>query len=79
MMSAIVVNKENAATGDMEPATLKGFVAAARELGHVVTDDAAFLVAEQQALFEAAENGRIPPSPFGPAADGAADGVRPEG
>src|SRR5271165_2030517 len=36
MLSAIVVNKPNVSTGDMEPDTLKGFIRAAKELDLVV-------------------------------------------
>ena len=52
MLSAIVVNKGNVATGDMEPSTLKGFIDAARELGHPVTDEKAFLREQQQRVFD---------------------------
>jgi hypothetical protein len=49
MLSAVVVNRPNVATGRMEPETLKGFLAAARELGFSITDGEAFL-REQQSL-----------------------------
>ena len=55
MLSAIVVNKENLDTGTMQPETLKGFVAAARELGHLVTDEQAFLREQQEKVFEWAQ------------------------
>jgi hypothetical protein len=42
MLSAIVVNKQNVATGDMEPETLRGFIAAARQLALPVTDPGLF-------------------------------------
>jgi hypothetical protein len=51
MLSAIVVNKPNIATGKMDPATLKGFVTAARALGHAVTDEEGFLRKQQAAVF----------------------------
>ena len=51
MLSAIVVNKDNLATGAMEPSTITGFAAAARELGYVVTDEAQFLRGQQDACF----------------------------
>jgi hypothetical protein len=51
MLSAIVVNQQHRATGDMEPETLKGFISAARLLGHVVTDQNEFLRARQRAVF----------------------------
>lgn len=51
MLSAIVVNMPNVATGEMEPETLKGFVGAARELGYSVGDELAFLREQQQRVF----------------------------
>lgn len=51
LLSAIVVNQQNVATGDMEPTTLKGFVEAARELGYVVADEMGFLREQQQRVF----------------------------
>lgn len=52
MLSAIVVNKEHLADGDMEEETLKGFIAAATRLGRYKGGDKrAFLKAEQDALF----------------------------
>lgn len=56
LLSAIVVNKPNVATGDMEPSTLKGFIGAARFLKIPVTDEQAFLRAEQQRVFEWAQS-----------------------
>ena len=52
MLSAVVVNKQNLGTGKMEPDTLKGFVAAARQLGHEVNDDETFLREQQELVFE---------------------------
>lgn len=51
MLSAIVVNKEHVASGDMEPSTLAGFVKAANDLGHVVENEDEFLKAQQEACF----------------------------
>jgi hypothetical protein len=51
MLSAIVVNKPNVATGDMEEETLRGFANAARLLGHSVTDEKEFLRAQQTKVF----------------------------
>ena len=51
MLSAMVVNKQNLATGTMEKDTLAGFVKAAIELGYAVDDPVAFLVAQQEACF----------------------------
>ena len=51
MLSAIVVNKRNVDSGEMEPDTLKGFVAAARALGKSITDEGAFLRSQQEAVF----------------------------
>jgi hypothetical protein len=47
MLSAIVVNKPNVGTGTMEPETLKGFIAAARDLGYSVSDEEEFLREQQ--------------------------------
>jgi hypothetical protein len=52
MLSAIVVNKPNVASGRMEPETLKGFIAAAKELGLSITDEEAFLRDQQERVFE---------------------------
>jgi hypothetical protein len=52
MLSAIVVNKPNVTTGEMEPETLKGFVGAARALGYAVLDDQQFLREQQAKVFE---------------------------
>ncbi|HEY4982712.1 MAG TPA: acyl-CoA dehydrogenase family protein [Pseudolabrys sp.] len=52
MLSAVVVNKQNVASGSMEPETLKGFIAAARELGFSITDEEAFLREQQRRVFE---------------------------
>ncbi len=54
LLSAIVVNQPNLATGTMEPATLKGF-AAARDLGYTATDEEAFLREQQDRVFAWAE------------------------
>jgi hypothetical protein len=51
LLSAIVVNKSNVETGVMEPETLKGFIAAARELGYSVTNDTKFLKEQQTRVF----------------------------
>ncbi len=52
MLSAIVVNKQNVATGQMEPETLDGFLGAAKDLGHVVTDENRFLREQQEEVFQ---------------------------
>ena len=49
MISAIVVNRRHVTTGAMEPETLGGFLAAARELGFTVDDGERFLRAQQAA------------------------------
>jgi hypothetical protein len=54
MLSAIVVNKPNVSTGTMEPETLKGFIAAARDLGYSVTDEEGFLREQQDRVFACA-------------------------
>jgi 5-methylcytosine-specific restriction protein B len=51
MISSIVINRIHLATGAMEPETLAGFIAAARDLGLVVDDPEAFLRAQQAATF----------------------------
>jgi hypothetical protein len=51
MLSAMVVNKQHLATGDMEPDTLAGFVKAATELGYDVADPGAFLKDQQEQCF----------------------------
>lgn len=51
MLSAIVVNKPNVSSGTMEPETLKGFTAAARDLGYAITDEEAFLREQQAKVF----------------------------
>ncbi len=51
MLSAIVVNRPNLKTGKMNPATLAGFIAKARELEADIGDEAAFLEKEQQMVF----------------------------
>lgn len=57
LLSAIIVNQPNLATGTMEPATLKGFAAAARDLGYAVTDEEAFLREQQERVFTWAAGG----------------------
>jgi hypothetical protein len=51
MLSAMIVNKQNVATGAMEPDTLTGFAKAAEDLGYEVTDRVAFLKEQQEACF----------------------------
>jgi hypothetical protein len=52
MLSAVVVNKANLATGSMDPQTIKGFLAAARALGFAITDGETFLRDQQRQVFE---------------------------
>ena len=52
MLSAIVVNKSNVDSGKMEPETLKGFIQAARDLGHTVTNELSFLKTQQKKVFD---------------------------
>lgn len=52
LLSAIIVNKPNVTTGEMADSSLKGFVAAARAVNIAVTDDRAFLSAEQKRVFD---------------------------
>ena len=51
MLSAVVVNKPNVTTGDMEIDTLRGFIAAAKDLGYDVTDERIFLREQQKKVF----------------------------
>jgi hypothetical protein len=51
MLSAMVVNKTNLGTGEMDPSTLAGFIKAAKDLGYEVPDPVAFLKEQQQACF----------------------------
>ena len=57
MLSAIVVNKPNVATGAMEPDTLRGFIVAARALKFEITEEEAFLREQQRQVFEWAKAG----------------------
>lgn len=52
LISAIVVNQKNVGTGAMDPATLKGFSAAAAKLGYAFSDADAFLREQQMRVFE---------------------------
>jgi hypothetical protein len=52
MLSAIVVNQQNVATGKMEPKTLKGFIGAARDLGYTITGEDEFLKKQQDSVFQ---------------------------
>jgi hypothetical protein len=56
LLSAIIVNKPNVEIGKMDPAALKGFIQAARELGYPVTDEEAFLKEMQNRVFVWAQN-----------------------
>lgn len=57
MLSAIVANKPNKTTGEMEPETLRGFITAARDLGYPILDEEAFLREQQARVF--AEAGKM--------------------
>lgn len=52
LLSAIVVNKDQVATGALEGDALKGFLAAAEMVGRQVDDPQAFVRAEQKAIFD---------------------------
>lgn len=56
LLSAIVVNKPNVSTGEMEPETLKGFVGGVRALGITVHDEKHYLQEEQARVFAWAQN-----------------------
>lgn len=51
MLSAMIVNKTHRDTGEMEPETLAGFIAAAEALKYEVSDPGAFLKAQQDLCF----------------------------
>ena len=57
MLSAMVVNKDRRQTGDMDPETLKGFIAAAEALKHHISDPAEFLREQQELCFQWGEGG----------------------
>lgn len=61
LLSAIVVNQQNVATGDMEPTSLKGFVVAARALGYPVDDEKRFLREQQERVFAWAVTDTVDP------------------
>jgi hypothetical protein len=55
MLSAVIVNKENVQSGEMEPQTLKGFIGAAKALGYDTDDWQSFLREQQEECFAAAK------------------------
>jgi len=59
MLSAIIVNKQNIETGEMEKSTLAGFIEAAKALNHEPADEQAFLKEQQQKCFEWGRNQRL--------------------
>ena len=52
LLSAIIVNSEHVKTGSMNEETRLGFIKLAREMGFLITDEDAFLKAEQERVFE---------------------------
>ncbi|MCQ8783540.1 hypothetical protein [Mangrovibrevibacter kandeliae] len=62
LLPAVVVNKKNVETGEMEPSMLKGFVTAAKALGYSVIDEEAFLREQQRRVFAWAAS-LLPESP----------------
>ncbi|TBY52427.1 AAA family ATPase [Rhizobium leguminosarum bv. viciae] len=52
LISAIVVNKDNIESGNLEGESLTGFMAAVKKIGLAVDDPQAFLREQQQAVFE---------------------------
>jgi hypothetical protein len=52
LLTAIVVNKQNLQSGDLEAESLKGFVAGARKIGIPITDEKSFLRDQQRLVFE---------------------------
>jgi hypothetical protein len=67
MLSAMIVNQENVATGAMNRKTLEGFVRAAEWLGYRVGDQQAFLREQQQACFAWGKAAAAARSPTGDA------------
>jgi hypothetical protein len=59
LLSAIVVNKPNIATGKLEAQALKGFIEAPRLLDYAITDEQAFLKEQQASVFAWAQKERI--------------------
>lgn len=51
MLSAIIVNKHNQQTGEMEDYTFRGFLNAAYALGRTVMNEETFLQEEQERVF----------------------------
>ncbi len=56
MLSTIVVNKPNVASGKMDPDTLDGLVTSAEALGYTVDDATVFLKEQQQRVFDWAQD-----------------------
>lgn len=52
LLTAIVVNKPNVATGRLEDSALRGFVEGARRIGYHVLDDRDFLTEQQERVFQ---------------------------
>jgi hypothetical protein len=52
LLSSIVVNKPHIRTGELDPASLKGFIAGVRSVGIPVGDEQEFLRRSQQEVFE---------------------------
>ena len=52
MLSAIVVNKQHLDTGEMDDATMQGFIKCAHDLGLPVADESTFLKDQQQRVFD---------------------------
>ena len=56
LLSSIVVNKPNVESGELNPESLKGFIAGVQRLNIAVLDDAAFLHEAQKRVFEWAKS-----------------------
>lgn len=61
LLSSIIVNQQKVRSGEMDASALKGFVAAATELGYVVDDGLTFMREQQQAVFDWAKTFEEPP------------------
>lgn len=57
LITAIVVNQNHLDSGNLEAASLRGFISGAKRLGYVVQDDERFLRDHQNRTFELATDG----------------------
>ncbi|MBS1164019.1 MAG: hypothetical protein H6R00_44 [Proteobacteria bacterium] len=67
LIGAIIVNQQKLKSGEMDPATRKGFATAATDLGYAVVDDVTFMRDQQQAVFDWAKSFQETPAVAMPA------------